>query len=106
MGGARFSRRSTAFAGSKYGTDARFPSINRQNVVFRFPPDPNGVQGVAGSNPAVPTRVKSKQTNHLNVEGVPRDSLVSSLGVQEVCELSQTEPNSAILSERLPIQLL
>jgi len=37
------------------GTDARKPLENRQVVVLSGIPDPHGVQGVAGSNPAVPT---------------------------------------------------
>ena len=37
------------------GADAQFPSETRHCVVVCQPPEPNGVQGVAGSNPAVPT---------------------------------------------------
>ena len=55
--GARFSRQSATSMSFIRGTDARNPSENQQIVVFRTPPGPNGVQGVAGSNPAVPTTV-------------------------------------------------
>jgi hypothetical protein len=54
--GTRFSRQEPTSGQGNAGTDARFPSENRQIVVVGESPEPNGVQGVAGSNPAVPIR--------------------------------------------------
>jgi hypothetical protein len=59
---------------SKPGTDARFPFTSRQNVVVVLLPDPNGVRGVAGSNPAVPIGVvscKGRVSADLNAIGLP-----------------------------------
>src|SRR5215208_8492954 len=38
----------------KFGADARFPPEEGRLVGYWNSPDPNGVQGIAGSNPAVP----------------------------------------------------
>jgi hypothetical protein len=57
----RFSRQSRLFLQGDSGTDARFPWEGGQHVVVGGTPEPNGVQGVAGSNPAVPiVQVKAK----------------------------------------------
>jgi len=50
----RFSRQSPAFRGPKSGTDARFPSEVREVDGVLGNTGLYGVQGVAGSNPAVP----------------------------------------------------
>jgi hypothetical protein len=50
----RFSRQSPTFRGPKLGTDARFPSEVREGDGVVGNARPYGVQGVAGSNPAVP----------------------------------------------------
>jgi hypothetical protein len=52
--GTRFSRQEPTSGQGNAGTDARFPSENRQVAVIGESPEANGVQGVAGSNPAVP----------------------------------------------------
>jgi hypothetical protein len=81
--GTRFSRQERAPTQENSGTDARFPSENRQSVVVRESPEPNGVQGVAGSNPAVPIDVTEKADTHLEcrpfgVFGVRATSLLRS----------------------------
>jgi hypothetical protein len=49
-------RQDAVFAAKNSGTDARKSLKARQLSVFAISPEPNGVQGVAGSNPAVPTQ--------------------------------------------------
>lgn len=50
----RFSWRNRVSSERKSGTDAGLPSEARKYVVVWLIPDANGVQGFAGSNPAVP----------------------------------------------------
>ena len=50
----RFFRERPFSMSGNTGTDARFPSESRQLTVIGLPPDADGVQAVAGSNPAVP----------------------------------------------------
>src|SRR5262245_7678279 len=49
-----FSPQSATSSIRKSGADAQFPSETRHLVVVCHPPESNGVQGVAGSNHAVP----------------------------------------------------
>jgi hypothetical protein len=57
-----FSRQMPALVKGKSGADARFPSKSRHVVGFLCAREPNGVQGVAGSNPAVPIgQMKARQ---------------------------------------------
>jgi hypothetical protein len=68
------------------GTDARFPSENRQVVVIGESPGPNGVQGVAGSDRAVP--IQHNPTAHKQL------SLVSRICCPGTADRANSPPNS------------
>ena len=67
--GISFSRQNPVFGPSGPGTDARNPLPIQQHTVIAMFSLGDGVQGVAGSNPAIPTSGKRSGDNKLAASG-------------------------------------